>query len=263
MAIRVPTTPVSGRMRPTQTFPTVTSMYLDAAVSGTTDQEQTLLRFDNIVGSDANQIPPGARVEGAVLDLAAVVGNAPGAGGNFHALLQPWQDTTSTWNSWGNGIQTDNVEAAVTPTVTLGNATLTPKVQGGFHSLDVTSDIQAWVSGTRTNYGWVGLPWPGGTDGWGFATAESTLQRNRPQLCVYYTPVSSMPITLLPPVSLPTGVELRFAGPVGAVCTIQRATGLGGAWSALGTVTVGPDGLAIFNDSSFPATAAFYRLTYP
>lgn len=171
----------------------VTSMYVDAGVTSTTDPEQILLRFDNILGLATNQVPPGARVEVAVLDLASVVGNASGAGGNIHALLQPWQDTNSTWESWLEGIQADGLEAALTPTVMLGNASLTPIVQGGFHSLDVASDVQAWVSGTRTNYGWVGLPWPGGTDGWGMATSESSVERNRPQLRVYYTVVSNPP----------------------------------------------------------------------
>ena len=248
---------------PDSNYSTVTAMYIDAGVTGTTDPEQILLRFDDLVGSAASQVPPGSRVEAAVLDVASVVGNAPGAGGNFHALLKPWQDTTSTWNWWGNGIQADDVEAAIVPTMTLGNSSLTPKVQGGFHSLDVASDVQAWVRGTQTNYGWVGLPWPGGTDGWGIATAESTIERNRPQLRVYYTPISSVPIALLPPVCSPTRVQLRFTGAPGATCTIRRAADFVGAWSVLGTATVGPDGSAVFNDDSPAGTAAFYRVTWP
>ncbi len=180
----------------------VTSMFIDAGVTGTSDPEHTLLRFDDIVGGGANRVPPGARVESAMLDLAAVVGNAPGDGGTLHALLQPWQDTNSTWNSWIEGIQANGVEAATTPTVTLGNPSRTPNVQGGLHALDVTSDVQAWVSGTRTNYGWVGLPWPGGTDGWGVATSEVSVERNRPQLRVYYTVATNPPPVIV--LSTPT-----------------------------------------------------------
>jgi hypothetical protein len=188
----------------------VTSMYIDAGVTSTSDPEQILIRFDDIIGAGTNQVPPGSRVEVAVLDLASVVGNAPGDGGNMHALLQPWQDTASTWDSWIEGIQADGVEAAVAPTVTLGNASRAPNVQGGFHALDVTSDVQTWVSGTRTNYGWVGLPWPGGTDGWGIATSESSVQRNRPQLRVYYSLVASLP----PAIALTTPANnARFAAP--------------------------------------------------
>jgi hypothetical protein len=260
------TSAVDTRIRenaPDSNFATVTSMFIDAGVTSTTDPEQILLRFDKLVGSGTSQVPAGSRVEAAVLDLAAVVGNAPGAGGNFHALLLPWQDTTTTWNSWNNGIQADDVEAAATPSVTLGNPSLTPKVQGAFYALDVTPDVQTWVSGTRTNYGWVGLPWPGGTDGWGIATAESTVERNRPQLRIYYTSPANQPLCLLPPVWNSTHVQVRFNGAAGATYTVQRASGLGASWSTLGTATVGPDGLGLFNDASPVPGTAFYRIRYP
>jgi hypothetical protein len=248
---------------PETTSSTSASMYIDAGVTSTSDPEQILLRFDNILGLGANQVPPGSRVEAAVLDLASVVGNAPGAGGNIHALLKPWQDTTSTWNSWIEGIQADGVEAAVTPTVTLGNASLTPKVQGGFHSLDVANDVQAWVSGARTNYGWVGLPWPGGTDGWGIATAESSVERNRPQLRIYYTSPAATPIALLQPLLGPTAVQVRFTAAPGATYTVRRSAVMGSPWSVLGTATAGQDGSAMFNDASPLPGEAYYRVSYP
>jgi len=49
------------------------------------DPEQILLRFDNIVGTRTNQVPPGSRVEAAVLDMASVVASAP-ADGRFPVL---------------------------------------------------------------------------------------------------------------------------------------------------------------------------------
>jgi hypothetical protein len=109
----------------------------------------------------------------------------------------------------------------------------------------------------------VGLPWPSGTDGWGIATAEATLERNRPQLRVYYTPISSVPIALLQPICSPTRVQVRFTGAAGALCKVQRASEFGKAWTVLGTATVGPDGLGAFNDDSPAASAAFYRVTWP
>ena len=152
---------------------------------------------------------------------------------------------------------------AALATVTLGNASFTPKVQGGFHSLDVASDVQAWVSSARTNYGWVGLPWPGGTDGWGIATSESTVERNRPQLRVYYTSPSSVPISLLAPIRGPASVQVQFTGAVGATYSVQRVGMLGGTWTTLGAATVGQNGTGTFNDASPLPTAAFYRVSYP
>ena len=51
---------------------------VDAGITSMSGPEQILLRFDSIVGTHTNQVPPGSRVEAAMLDLASVVGNAPG-----------------------------------------------------------------------------------------------------------------------------------------------------------------------------------------
>jgi hypothetical protein len=92
------------------------------------------------------------RIDAAMLDLGSVVGNATGDGGHLHALLQPWDDTTTTLNTWGgDGIKADGIEAAVKPTVTAGSPSLDPNVQGGFNSYEVTADVQAWANGTNSN----------------------------------------------------------------------------------------------------------------
>ena len=163
----------------------LTSAWCDWAVSLKSDNEQALIRFDNIIGSAASQIPSGATVYAAVLDLTGDFNNAPGDGGLFHALLQSWQDT-DTWNSLG-GIQADGTKAATTPSASAGYAARTPNVQAAVNTYDLTTDVQAWVNGTRSNYGWVILPWTDGGDGWGFNTAEATTARVRPRLRLYYT----------------------------------------------------------------------------
>jgi hypothetical protein len=237
-------------------------MFSDWAVSGSSDNEHVLMRFDNIVGTDTNQIPPGAQVHAAMLDLAGVTADAMGDGGRFFALLQPWQDTTSTWNFWTNGIQADGVEAALTPTATAGNASLNPDVQGGFNSFEVTPDVQSWVSGTRANYGWVILPWPNGGNGWGMSSAESA-EGNRPQLRVFYTATAVNNIVLLPPIWSPTSVTVRFTGVVSNTYSVLRAPAVTGQYTTNGTATVGQDGTATFTDNAPLPGAAFYRISYP
>jgi hypothetical protein len=245
---------------PDTSFATVTSAFLDAQVTGATNNpEEVLLRFNNIAGPATNQIPPGSQVHVAMLDLASTVGAAPGHGGNFHAMLTPWQDT-DTWNTLVDGVSADGVEAAATPSATAGNASLNPLVVGGYHSFEMTTDVQAWVNGTRPNYGWVGLPWPNGNDGWGIGLSENGTELNRPQLRVFYTPsIYIRSITLAP-----GSVTIVFSGIVGNTYSVRRDAIVNGAYSFIvGTATVQPDGSATVVDSSPPASAAFYRVSYP
>ncbi len=170
---------------PSTSHATWTGIWSDWAVSLKSDNEQSLIRFDDIIGDAAGQIPSGATVYAAVLDLTGDFNNAPGDGGLFHALLQSWQDT-DTWSSLG-GIQADGTKAATQPSASAGCADRAPNVQATVNTFDLTTDVQAWVNGTRANYGWAVLPWTDGGDGWGFDTAEATTARVRPQLRVYYT----------------------------------------------------------------------------
>ena len=241
---------------------TVIALYCDYAVSGASDNEQVLIQFQNIIGNEAGQIPNGATVYAVALDLTGDVGNAPGAGGQFYAVLQPWQDTNATWNSWAGGIKPDGVKAATTPTASVGNAALSTLVQATVNTIDLTADVKAWVSGTLANNGWVILPWPGGSDGWGFASAEATNPGSHPQLRVYYSAPAAPPhITSV--THGPSSVAIGFTYAAGKVCSVLRAGTVNGTYSSVGTATVQPDGTASFTDNSPPASAAFYRISYP
>ena len=240
----------------------VTALFCDWAVSGTSDNEQVLLRFDNIFGSGTNQIPSGATVYAAELDLTGDVGNAPGHGGQFYALLEPWQDTNSTWNSWGGGIQPDGVKAATTATAVAGNASRFPLVQATVNTIDLTADVQAWASGARPNYGWVMLPWPNGTDGWGFSSAEAANVGSRPQLRVYYA-AGAVLLRITSVTRAASSVSVGFSGPAGAVCSVLRAGTVMGSYASVGSATIQPDGTASFTDNSPPAGKAFYRISIP
>jgi len=262
------TTTYDTRIRanaPDSNYSTVTPVYVDYAVSGTSDQEQVLLRFDNIVGGGSTQIPAGARIDAAILDLSSVTGNATGNGGSLHALLQSWDDTTSTWNSWGDGIQADGIEAAATPTVTVGCTTNLSynKMQGGFNSFEVTKDVQNWANGTN-NYGWVWLPIKGGSDGWGFSTSEDTTEQYRPRLRVYYsiaTPILST-LKIQSYRKIESTFQITFTGTAGKTCEIRRASTLDGAWTTIGTTTTDSNGIGSLIDNNPPASSAFYRVIY-
>ena len=140
---------------PDANYGTENIIWSDANDPNTNNTTECLLRFDNIIGTDTNQVPPGAFIQAAVLELPCLAPDSMGDGGQIYAMLQPWSDTTATWNLFGpNGIQADGVMCATTPTAVAGNAGLNPDVQGTINTYEVTADVQAWASGARTNYGW-------------------------------------------------------------------------------------------------------------
>lgn len=240
-------------------------VFVDWAVTGSAyNPDQVLIRFDNIIGTNPGQVPPGAHINAAILDLASLGGNAYGDGGQFFAMLTPWQDT-DTWNTLGgNGIVTNGVMAAATPTASAGSPTLDPNVCGGFMSFEVTTDVQAWANGTMDNNGWAILPWNGGGDGWAVAMSENSEERARPRLRIYYD-TNAVPVNVVldAPVVSPSGVQIQFTGEAGSSYTVWRAANAAGPWTNIGTATAGVDGAVFFTDDTPLPDAAFYRVSLP
>lgn len=238
------------------------ALFSDARSAGNTDESQILIQFREITGTQAGQVPPGATIHAAILDVASVSADAMGDGGRMHALLKPWADLETNWESWADGVQADGVEAVAEASLTLGNpATLTPDVQAGFHGFNLTEDVQAWVSGVRDNNGWVVLPLDRGSNGWSFAASESEAEVNRPRLRVFYSPASNVAgaATLLVPEASGSGIRIPFTGTAGGAYTVQRARTLSGAWENVADVTAGTGGAAEWTDPA-PVESGFYRV---
>jgi len=68
---------------------------------------------------------------------------------------------------------------------------------------------------------------------------------------------------MFPPVAIPGGYSVSFAGISGRSYTLQRATNLSGPWTTLGSVTVGSYGIGMYDDTNSPPVSAFYRTIYP
>ena len=255
---------------------TLAVIWSDGADPGEADITEALFRFDNIIGTAPGQIPPGAHIETAFLNLACLSStDCNGNGGQFFALYQPWDDTNLTWNTWnsnGQGILNDGTQAAVNPTATAGTFTLETSdyVPGGYHSFEVTADVQNWANGAA-NYGWGAVPWYNastglwGADGWGINTSKDPNISSHPQLVVYYTPTVGYVArpTLLPLVVSGSQTAVKFSGSIGTTYTVWRTDSLTGVWANVGTATVGADGTATFNDTTPLSTAAFYRVSNP
>jgi hypothetical protein len=121
---------------------------------------QALVRFGALVGSEPGQVPAGATVTEAVLELDTV---DPGDGAAVHRMLTEWSDA-DTWASLADGVALDDVDAASVPEATVGSP------GDGPVTVDVTDAVQAWVDGDQ-NHGWVFEPL--GANGWGFRSVES------------------------------------------------------------------------------------------
>ncbi len=246
---------------PDTDFSTATGLAPDAAVTNTPppNAQQVLIRFDGLIGSVAGQVPAGSSILAAVLELTSVTSDSQGDGGEFHALLKPW-NATDTWNIWVDGITNDGVEAAIAATALIGNPDVTqPPLQPTMHTVNLTADVQAWASGLRQNYGWAILPYTNGNDGWGISSSDIDNPSFRPQLRVFYEPG----VTLLTPVHNGGNVLIKFTGVIGRTYTVLRSAVPGPTWTSRGTATVGVDGTATLTDNSPLPGAAYYRVSYP
>lgn len=130
--------------------------------------DQSLLRIDHLAG----YLPLGCTFQAAKLILHGTKESADGI--RLHRMLQPWS-SASTWDSFGgNGVQTNDVEAAADVSAQ-SNAFIT-----GVNTFDVTATVAAWLADPTTNHGWVILG--KGNDDAQFTSSESTAA---PELRLY------------------------------------------------------------------------------
>jgi len=137
-----------------------------------------LLQFPNLFGSGPGQIPVGATIVSATLDLCI-----PGDGGStvsFSLVKTPWNEST-TWNTFGPspGPQA-GVDYASTPFLTNAAANF------AHNQYDFTAAVQAWANGTANNGVLIqlvsGNPVAFASSEWQNSNSES------PHLTVTYTP---------------------------------------------------------------------------
>lgn len=161
---------------PNTSYGTASTIGVD---KGTGENVQVLLRFSDIFGSLASQVPQGAEIISATLTLDTT---NTGDGATLHRMLTSWTDS-ATYNSLVSGLQTNNVEArtASDATVTAGSL--------GATTFDVTASVLAWLAG-QPNYGWVFVS--RGSNGWDFTSAQGA---NPPQLTINYRIAGEVPNT--------------------------------------------------------------------
>jgi hypothetical protein len=153
---------------------------------------QAVLRFGEIFGVAAHQIPAGSVITSATLTLYEInEGNAF----EVRASLVEWDATTTTWNSFGSGSDgASNVSDASSAFVLVPDgAPQGDKVPEAL-SIDITPFVADWSSGALSNFGLVlrtdldstvGLPVTNGVDFLGNEHPDISL---RPELEVTFVP---------------------------------------------------------------------------
>ncbi|MEI8213552.1 MAG: VCBS domain-containing protein, partial [Planctomycetota bacterium] len=178
-------------------------LLVDWPDDGATNKSQVLLRFEDLIGNALGQIPSDAIVTSASLFVNT---NNTGDGALFYRMLQPWSDTTSTWNNWGDGVGNDGVEARVSPDSVWGTLDVSGATGGGFAGVSVTKDVRAWRN-SAPNFGWLLEPHVGGTDGWGFSPSEAAVSSQRPLLRVEWVPAGTQSVVFQQDVNGYTGTQ--------------------------------------------------------
>lgn len=202
--------------------PVATTANNGAATSFILDDDtdpQILLRFDNIFGAGASQIPLGATITSATLSVYVYDGDAAESV-QLYRMLTSWTQA-SNWTTMSGGVSRDNVEARSAEDSHIGDTALT-----GFQSLDVTATLSAWSAGA-TNNGWL---LRGDDAAWGIYSADYATAANRPKLTVVYTmPASGVAsYTVVPATTSPStcsAVTITITARTSAPATYTGYTG--------------------------------------
>ena len=144
-----------------------------------------LIRFDDLFGSAANQIPYGSTITSVKLSVHQHNDSSSLASASLYRMLVGW-DAGATWASMttsGMGIQRDNVEALSSADATVSN--LAASGDREFSGSGLTAAAQAWAEGAANN-GWI--LWQNSNDAWTVGSSENATVAYRPLLTVTYKP---------------------------------------------------------------------------
>ncbi|OED43191.1 hypothetical protein AB833_04255 [Chromatiales bacterium (ex Bugula neritina AB1)] len=139
---------------------------------------QTLIRFDDFIGTDAKRIAPGSTISSATLTLEISNPAQAGSTATVHTLLQGW-DEHASWEQFGAGVQANDIEAASLP------ATQFHTDSSGTVNIDVTASVQSWLNGA-INHGWLITSSATGSE-LHIHSSEALNDALRPQLTIIYS----------------------------------------------------------------------------
>jgi hypothetical protein len=154
-------------------FGSATSLFIDAqgcVISSSQFGCKSLIKFPQLIGLNDGQIPPGARIISATLQMRIT---NKGVTQDLYQEIENWDEATVTWNSFA----TPGFPMKADPVFTFKpNAT-------GPISIDVTYVVQNWAVGDP-NVGFFLTSTSG--DGVIYDSSEAGTAANRPKLIVTY-----------------------------------------------------------------------------
>ena len=139
-----------------------------------------LIKFPNIIGNQAGQIPTGAEILEANLTLYCT---NPGNNQRAYLLLEDWVETSTTWLNRISGIPWASAGATPPSRDTSFYETFSCTSTGS-KTFNATRFVQSWSSGAN-NFGIVIVPTS--TDGVQYSTKEANQIARRPLLNVRYS----------------------------------------------------------------------------
>jgi len=142
--------------------------------SGSGLDEFVLIRFDNVLGNGAGQVPVGATVTSATLTYT--VFNSGHNAAAYESAVD-W-DESSTFNGFGGTPGVQAAEFANFVNTATGGST-------GNHSIDVTASMARAALGPASHRGWIMVPI--NFNGVEIRTREYATVSSRPKLSVTYT----------------------------------------------------------------------------
>ena len=134
--------------------------------------EPGLLQFSGIFGTDLGQIPPGATILQATVELR--LQKTTNDGGTIYEVAVPWAESV-TWDTFGAvpGVQPTDLGPAVGPAPLDGAV-----------NLDMTESLARWSLDPAQNHGWIFVA--ATEDGGSWRSAEGA-QGDRPRLAVTFS----------------------------------------------------------------------------
>ena len=208
----------------------------------------TLLRFNDLFGGGASQVPVGAQITQATLTYFVTdVGDT----GELHEPLITWEDTyTYTSFCGGDGCNEGDEYGPTTGTA--------PAAATGAVQVDVTATVQGWSDGS-TNRGWIVVPT--GSGGVDISSSEDGTTTNRPLLTIRYNegpPTSALVREPYLQLGTPTSMTIVWRTTTSTTSVVEYGTVFGSYPNSV-TGAAGADHYVTITGLS-PATRYFYRL---
>ncbi|TAL13198.1 MAG: DUF4347 domain-containing protein, partial [Aquabacterium sp.] len=146
---------------------------------GSPNDENVLIRFDNIFGNGAGQIPLGSTITSATLTIYVTNHDAADTV-EIYRMLASWSES-STYSSMSGGVSPDGSEASSSVLYSLDAGGSGSQVFTG-----LASALQAWSDGAA-NYGFLIGTGTSSADNYTFVSSEGATAAQRPLLTVTYT----------------------------------------------------------------------------